>query len=436
MLLAENISLAIRALISNKMRAFLTMLGIIIGIAAVIAILTVGNSLNRSVAETMQSMGANDVFVTVAQRSDEEEETSNSSSALDGIHYGSFARSSEMTDDDYITGDMIRAMYEQYADDIYAINISHTVGSASLQNGEKESGVSLMGVSVGYFVTNSVEMVEGSMFNDLDFSEERKTILVSVDTAEDLFGDNVKDAVGQDIECEVDGKSVVVTIAGVYKQNQGGGNSSMMMTSMLGGSSAYMPLRAAMNIDHSEDQYTYFQVSAKADSDPQALADKIRDFYKPYYRNNSDYRVSVITYESLLEMFYTLLGTITTAISIIAGIALLVGGIGVMNIMLVSVTERTREIGTRKALGARNSSIRAQFIVEAMIICLIGGAFGVVLGIGLGAFASNLLGYPAKPSIPGIIIALLFSMSIGLFFGYFPANKAAKMNPIDALRYE
>ncbi len=436
MLLAENISLAIRALISNKMRAFLTMLGIIIGIAAVIAILTVGNSLNRSVAETMQSMGANDVFVTVAQRSDEEEETSNSSSALDGIHYGSFARSSEMTDDDYITGDMIRAMYEQYADDIYAINISHTVGSASLQNGEKESGVSLMGVSVGYFVTNSVEMVEGSMFNDLDFSEERKTILVSVDTAEDLFGENVKDAVGQDIECEVDGKSVIVTIAGVYKQNQGGGNSSMMMTSMLGGSSAYMPLRAAMNIDHSEDQYTYFQVSAKADSDPQALADKIRDFYKPYYRNNSDYRVSVITYESLLEMFYTLLGTITTAISIIAGIALLVGGIGVMNIMLVSVTERTREIGTRKALGARNSSIRAQFIVEAMIICLIGGAFGVVLGIGLGAFASNLLGYPAKPSIPGIIIALLFSMSIGLFFGYFPANKAAKMNPIDALRYE
>jgi putative ABC transport system permease protein len=418
------------------MRAFLTMLGIIIGIAAVIAILTVGNSLNRSVAETMQSMGANDVFVTVAQRSDEEEETSNSSSALDGIHYGSFARSSEMTDDDYITGDMIRAMYEQYADDIYAINISHTVGSASLQNGEKESGVSLMGVSVGYFVTNSVEMVEGSMFNDLDFSEERKTILVSVDTAEDLFGENVKDAVGQDIECEVDGKSVIVTIAGVYKQNQGGGNSSMMMTSMLGGSSAYMPLRAAMNIDHSEDQYTYFQVSAKADSDPQALADKIRDFYKPYYRNNSDYRVSVITYESLLEMFYTLLGTITTAISIIAGIALLVGGIGVMNIMLVSVTERTREIGTRKALGARNSSIRAQFIVEAMIICLIGGAFGVVLGIGLGAFASNLLGYPAKPSIPGIIIALLFSMSIGLFFGYFPANKAAKMNPIDALRYE
>lgn len=436
MLLAENISLAIRALISNKMRAFLTMLGIIIGIAAVIAILTVGNSLNRSVSETMQSMGANDVFVAVAQRSDDDEEEKNTSNLWDGVRYGSFARASEMTDDDYITGDMIKAMYEQYSGDIYAINISHSVGSATLQNGKEESEISLMGVSVGYFVTNSVDIVEGAMFSDVDFSEERKSILISEDTAEDLFGDNLKDAIGKDLECDVSGKTVVATVCGVYKQNQGSGNSRMMMTSMFGGSTAYMPLRAAMNIDHSEDKYSYFQVSAKADSDPKALADKIRDFYKPYYRNNSDYRVSVITYENLLEMFYTLLGTITTAISIIAGIALLVGGIGVMNIMLVSVTERTREIGTRKALGAKNSSIRAQFIVEAMIICLIGGALGVVVGIGLGVFASNLLGYPARPSIPGIIIALLFSMSIGLFFGYFPANKAAKMNPIDALRYE
>ena len=107
-----------------------------------------------------------------------------------------------------------------------------------------------------------------------------------------------------------------------------------------------------------------------------------------------------------------------------------------MNIMLVSVTERTREIGTRKALGAKNSSIRAQFIVEAMIICLIGGIIGVILGIVFGSVLSSALGYPAKPNVTGIIIALIFSMSIGLFFGYYPANKAAKMNPIDALRYE
>jgi putative ABC transport system permease protein len=131
-----------------------------------------------------------------------------------------------------------------------------------------------------------------------------------------------------------------------------------------------------------------------------------------------------------------MISTITLAISVIAAIALVVGGIGVMNIMLVSITERTREIGTRKALGATNGSIRVQFIVEAMIICLIGGIIGVIVGLIGGQFAAKILGYPASPSISGIIISLIFSMATGLFFGYYPANKAAKMNPIDALRYE
>ena len=132
----------------------------------------------------------------------------------------------------------------------------------------------------------------------------------------------------------------------------------------------------------------------------------------------------------------TMLSTITTAIAVIAGIALLVGGIGVMNIMLVSITERTREIGTRKALGAPNSSIRLQFIVESIVICLIGGILGIILGVILGISFANFLGTAAVPSVESIIISLSFSMAIGVFFGYYPANKAAKMDPIDALRYE
>jgi putative ABC transport system permease protein len=131
-----------------------------------------------------------------------------------------------------------------------------------------------------------------------------------------------------------------------------------------------------------------------------------------------------------------MLGTLSIAISVIAGISLLVGGIGVMNIMLVSVTERTREIGTRKALGARNSDIMAQFITEAIIICVIGGAIGIILGLLLGDFGANLLGYPAAPSMETIIIAVAFSMLIGTFFGFYPARKAAKLDPIEALRYE
>ena len=130
------------------------------------------------------------------------------------------------------------------------------------------------------------------------------------------------------------------------------------------------------------------------------------------------------------------LSTISLAIAVIAGISLLVGGIGVMNIMLVSITERTREIGTRKALGATNGSIRVQFIVESVIICLIGGVLGILAGLGLGAAGANLLGYAAAPSAGVIFIAVAFSMAIGVFFGYYPANKAARLDPIEALRYE
>ena len=131
-----------------------------------------------------------------------------------------------------------------------------------------------------------------------------------------------------------------------------------------------------------------------------------------------------------------MINTVTIGISVIAGIALLVGGIGVMNIMLVSITERTREIGTRKALGAPNSSIRIQFIIEAVVICLIGGLIGILFGSGLGAIAAALMKTSPMPSLRAIVVSLSFSTAIGIFFGFYPANKAAKMDPIEALRYE
>ena len=431
MLLKENIILAITSLKSNKMRALLTMLGIIIGIGAVIAIFTVGNSLTISVEESLQSMGSNDVYVTVSERRVEHDY----SNLIDGVEYPVSDADAEMTDDDYITGEMIHEMYDRFEDEIYAINISHSAGSGTASVANKDARVSLNGTSVGYFITSPIDIVAGSMISELDYNNQNRVCLIDSDLVDKLFDGDMNAAVGSEMEVSLEESNVVLTIVGVYESASASGMGGMSMFGF-GSSTVYIPLKTAMAIDHAKDQYSVIRVSSAVGVDTEQLSKNIKSFYEPYYRNNSDFEVTVMTLESMIAMLTEMLDTITMAISIVAGIALLVGGIGVMNIMLVSVTERTREIGTRKALGAKNSSIRAQFIVEAIIICLIGGILGLILGITAGMMLSNYLGYPAMPSIGGIVISLAFSMGIGLFFGYFPANKAAKMNPIDALRYE
>lgn len=430
MLLGENITLAITSLKSNKMRALLTMLGIIIGIAAVIAIFTVGNSLTISIEESLQSMGSNDVYVVVSERNQDHDY----SQKIDGAEYEVSDSDAEMTDADYITSEMIHEMYERFEDDIYAINISHSAGRGVAAYKNTTSRVSLAGTTVGYFITSPIEIVAGTMLSQQDYNGQRRSCLVQESFAEEMFGD-VNSAVGKVIDVELEESNVSLTIVGVYKSSSASGMGGMSLMG-LGGSTVYLPLQTAMAITHSKDQFSTIRVSAAVGVDTEQLSKNIKSFYEPYYRNNQDFEVTVMTLESMIAMLTSMLDNITLAISIVAGIALLVGGIGVMNIMLVSVTERTREIGTRKALGAKNSSIRAQFIVEAIIICLIGGVIGLILGITAGVVLSNYMGYPAMPSIGGIVISLVFSMGIGLFFGYFPANKAAQMNPIDALRYE
>lgn len=195
-------------------------------------------------------------------------------------------------------------------------------------------------------------------------------------------------------------------------------------------------LKTAKNQTHATDGYSQLTVVSATGTDTETFLEETENFFNRYYSRNEYYEVSVTSMESMLSSMTSMLTTVSLAIAVIAGISLLVGGIGVMNIMLVSITERTREIGTRKALGATNGSIRLQFIMESVVICLLGGAIGIILGLTLGSIATKMLGYAAKASVASIVFSVVFSIFIGVFFGYYPANKAAKLNPIEALRYE
>lgn len=430
MLLWENIILAINSLRSNKMRALLTMLGIIIGIGSVIAIMTVGDSLSLSVSESMQSMGANDIYAFVKQKKVEDE-----TSKIDGVKYGNITANEEATDEDYITPEMINELCEKFSKEIYAINMQRDCGAATISNKTQNVNVNVLGVSVGYFVTNELKLKEGNIFSAKDFEEGRNLTIVSDKFVDKIFDGDYKKAIGKEVEAILGSKNEKYTIIGVYEYEE----QSMGMNMMMGDNittNMYIPLKTAQKIDSTLKNYPYIQIVTKVGVDSDEFSSRIEEFFKTFYRTNRNFEVEALTMTSMVSMLTSMLSTITLAISVIAGIALVVGGIGVMNIMLVSITERTREIGTRKALGATNGSIRVQFIVEAMIICLIGGIIGVILGVTGGIIVSKILGYPAEPSISSIVISLIFSMSVGVFFGYYPANKAAKMNPIDALRYE
>jgi putative ABC transport system permease protein len=250
-----------------------------------------------------------------------------------------------------------------------------------------------------------------------------------------MFGNT--DPLGRQITLGLNmgGHSGTYTIIGVYWYEQDVMNLSTSSDKNLS-TNVYIPLSTTHKITGNEGSQSVTVVT-KAGSDSAAFAATTEDYMNNvFYERNPDYGISAFSMDSLLDTMTDMMNTLQLAISAIAAISLLVGGIGVMNIMLVSITERTREIGTRKALGATNGEIRAQFVIEAVLICLVGGAIGIVFGIAVGAVGASLLGFPAQPSVFSILLATGVATAIGLFFGYYPANKAAKMDPIDALRYE
>ncbi len=430
MLVFENIMLALNGLKANKTRSILTMLGIIIGIASVITIMTIGTSMTQTVQNEMATQGATNITLGIQQKRSAMEESDG------GMMFNMGPRRAEMTDDDYLSGEDVEDIVVHFPGEIKEALKSNSMGSGKIKYHNHTASVEIQGMNDPAIKGEKLEMLAGRTFTRRDQEQKKKVIVLSDKAVDSALKVDYEKALGRQITMVINDRFYHYTVVGVYKYDE---NNAVYSFSSEENTNAYLPLLTAFNDAHIRERYSQVTLSCETTVDLNDLMNRISDYVnKRYYRNNKSFEASCFSLASMMESYTTMLSSISVAISVIAGISLLVGGIGVMNIMLVSIQERTREIGTRKALGAKNSSIRMQFIVEAIVLCIVGGAIGILLGIIAGYFATPLLDEEAKFYLPvnGIFLSVGFSVAVGVFFGYYPANKAAKMNPIDALRYE
>ena len=424
--LRENVRMALEGLRANKMRALLTMLGIIIGIGSVIGILTVGAGLSANITGEMAALGAGNIQVYFQEKEDPYEDMMGMAMQAWGV-----------PEEEYFTDEMFEALQARYPEEIGGVALMEGLGGGQVTKGHDYANVTVYGVNENYLPLNNLDVIAGRNLRAKDNEGSRNVAVVSDKLVNNMFNGDKEAALGQEIQANIYGDVYTYTVVGVYEYEQ---NAMMGMMSTASEkditTDVYVPINTVKRINGTMQGYYEYALVNSQGEDSRQVALLVQDFLNRYYAKNEDFQVAAMSMESVTDMVSSMMDTLSIAISVIASISLLVGGIGVMNIMLVSVTERTREIGTRKALGATNSNIRLQFVVESVIICLVGGLIGILFGALLGYVGSSLLDAPSGPTLGSILLAFCFSMAIGVFFGYYPANKAANLDPIEALRYE
>lgn len=400
----ESFLMAWASLIANKMRSILTMLGIIIGVSAVIALVSIGNGVKQDIQNSISSLGSNLLMVMPgAPRTPGVRPSAGSMKSLKVSDYEAISKldgvkaASPMTNGSYVV--------------IY-------------QN--KNWTTSVSGVSYNYLDVNNWSMKSGRFLSEKNVQNRERVAVVGKTVVKNLFGD--EDPVGAEIRV----KNIPFRIIGVLNSKGSGamGNDQDDMV--------IIPYTTAMERVEGVDYLRMIYVVGKDESGIDRLQSDIENLLRVRHgikdTNLDDFNIQNMN--SIMETMEETTGTLTLFLGAVAAISLVVGGIGIMNIMLVSVTERTREIGVRKALGATYSVIVTQFLIEAVVISLMGGIIGIILGIGSSKLIGMASGMSTVISIPTIVMSFAFSMAIGLIFGIYPARKAAKLNPIDALHYE
>jgi len=411
--IGESIRIAFRGLSANKMRSLLTMLGIIIGVAAVIALVSVGEGVQSFVSSSFQSLGSNLLYVIPGRLSMRQSMTGSSIATL-------------------TMADVAALQDKRRAPDVGLI-APESSGSKSVTYGSKKILTTIRGVTPEYTIVHNFYPQMGSFFGEVEVRSRARVAVLGQDVAEELFPAGIY-PVGETIK--IDGTPF--RVIGVMEKKGGTGFGSRDAVVFVPITAAQDRLFPDRNL-RGEPVVNVIYIQAVDESSIAAASAQITRALRQTHRlaANDEDDFSVINQADVVSIAGQITGTLTIFLGAIAGISLLVGGIGIMNIMLVSVTERTREIGIRKAVGAKRRDILVQFLVEAMVLSLIGGVIGIVLGATSSQAISRLMeDLTTVVSVRSIVMAVGFSAAVGLFFGIYPAVRAARLHPIEALRYE